>query len=143
MRSEPMKRESVSLELDKSIQKALDMLGKSLLENEIIQNYRQAEKRVNNHAGLAKLIDQIKVEQKNAVNFAHYGKPEAEKIAIKKADSLTTEFNEHPLVIHYRECLFEANELVQYITNSIETKVNNRLEEELSKNRTDGKNKER
>lgn len=114
--------------IDSVVQATLDQLLALLNQSEIIQNYKKIELRVSDHAGLLALTEAIKVQQKDAVKFAHYGKPEAEKQAIKKADQLTAEFDAHPLVIRYRERLIEANDLLQHMTNLLEEKINLKLE---------------
>lgn len=83
------------------------------------------------------MVEGIKQAQKDAVLFAHYGKPIAEKAAIANAEQLQAEFDAHPLVIHYREVLLEANELLYYVTNFIQSELNDYLEEEknASKNK--------
>ncbi|MBL1225804.1 YlbF family regulator [Enterococcus sp. BWR-S5] len=115
---------------DKNIEAELDKLLQLLDQNETIQRYKEIEQRVNNNEKLTQLVEEIKQAQKDAVQFAHYGKPEAEKEAIKRADELTAQFDEHPLVIAYREQLAEANDLLQHITAMIQRGINNQLEKE-------------
>lgn len=62
------------------------------------------------------------------MQFEHYDKPVAAQKALKEADRLQAELENHPLVVSYRHRLIEANELVQYITQRIETTVNEELE---------------
>lgn len=47
---------------------------------------------------------------------------------MKEADRLTKEFDQHPLVIAYREQLYEANDLLQHLTTMIQKEVNAALE---------------
>lgn len=115
-------------EIDPIVQAALTELLSQLGQSEIIQSYKQIEARVSGHEGLHALTEKIKVKQKEAVKFAHYGKPEAEKQAIKAADELTAEFDQHPLVIRYRQKLIEANDLLQHMTNLLEDKINVQLD---------------
>lgn len=112
-------------QLDEQLEKILALLGK----NEIIQNYFMIKEKVKNHQGLEQLAADIKAAQQEAVKFAHYGKPVAEKAAIQEAERLTKQFDEHPLVLHYRACLIEANDLLQYLTKNLERQVNKGLEE--------------
>ena len=114
--------------MDPTIEKSLDELLGRLAENEVMKAYKEIEEKVKDHPALYQLTEEIKGYQKEAVKFAHYGKPEAEKIAIKKADELTKEFDQHPLVIRYRECLIEANDLLQHLTNLLEETVNRTLD---------------
>ncbi|KAF1297839.1 hypothetical protein BAU15_08010 [Enterococcus sp. JM4C] len=116
------------LEQELAVKAALDKLSELLDGNEVIQRYKELKARVEKNAYLDELVEQIKQAQKDAVQFAHYGKPEAERVALKEADRLTTEFNQHPLVLAYREQLIEANDLVQHITDLIQRNVNKELE---------------
>ncbi|MGM0219190.1 YlbF family regulator [Enterococcus sp. AZ126] len=115
---------------DKKINEELTKLLTLLGEDELIQRYKELEKKVQNNEKLTALVEQIKAAQKDAVQFAHYDKPEAEKAAIKKADELTKEFDEHPLVVAYREQLMEANDLLQHVTDMIQYRINEELEKE-------------
>ena len=119
-----------SLEQETAVKAALDKLSELLEQNEVIQQYKLLKQRVEQNKYLDELIEKIKQAQKDAVQFAHYGKPEAEREAIKQADRLTEEFNQHPLVLAYREQLVEANDLVQHLTALIQRKVNEGLEGE-------------
>ncbi|MGM0123064.1 hypothetical protein IGI37_000430 [Enterococcus sp. AZ194] len=119
-----------ALEKEAAVQAALDKLSELLADNEIIQQYQALKERVEKNEHLATLVEQIKQSQKEAVQFAHYDKPEAERVAIKEAARLTEEFNQHPLVLAYREQLVEANDLVQHLTDYIQRRVNKEIEGE-------------
>lgn len=115
---------------DKKINEELMKLLALIGEDEMIQRYKELENKVQNNQKLTDLVEQIKAAQKDAVQFAHYDKPEAEKTAIKRADELTKEFDEHPLVVAYREQLMEVNDLLQHVTDMIQYRVNEELEKE-------------
>lgn len=118
----------VDEEINKELARLLTLIG----EDEVIKRYKELEKKVKNNQKLTELVEQIKAAQKDAVQFAHYGKPEAEKAAIARADALTKQFDDHPLVIAYREQLIEANDLLQYLTDKIQFRINEELEKEGS-----------
>lgn len=113
---------------DDDIQGALTTLLHQLQAYDVIQNYQLIEAQAKDHPALQELIERIKAEQKNVVQFEHYDKPVAAQKALKEADRLQAELENHPLVVSYRHRLIEANELVQYITQRIETTVNDELE---------------
>lgn len=115
---------------DKKINEELMKLLTLLGEDELIQRYKELEEKVQKNEKLTDLVEQIKAAQKDAVQFAHYDKPEAEKAAIKRADELTKEFDEHPLVVAYREQLMEVNDLLQHVTDMIQYRINEELEKE-------------
>jgi cell fate (sporulation/competence/biofilm development) regulator YmcA (YheA/YmcA/DUF963 family) len=115
---------------DKRINEELDKLLALIGEDQRIKRYKELEARVQKNTKLNELVEQIKAAQKDAVQFAHYDKPEAEKAAIARADALTQEFDEHPLVVAYRAQLVEANDLLQHITEMIQYRMNDELEKE-------------
>lgn len=116
-------------QLDPEIQEKVDCLLQLISENEVIQEYQRLEQKINNNLSIQQLTEDIKQAQQDAVQFAHYGKPNAEQEAIRRADELTKQLDEHPLVIRYRELLFEANDLLHRITATIETAINEAVDE--------------
>ena len=63
---------------------ALNELTNALAENEIVKDYRKIALKVANNSRLQELEEKIKAAQQEAVQFAHYGKPEAEKAALAR-----------------------------------------------------------
>ncbi|MBO0476544.1 YlbF family regulator [Vagococcus sp. DIV0080] len=123
--------ETRDFQYEAEVQEQLDRLIEALGKNEVIEDYKQIAQQVNHHEGLKQLVESIKALQKDAVQFAHYDKPEAEREAIRLADEKQREFDEHPLVMLYREKLIEANDLLQHVTYLLEKQVNQDLEEKL------------
>lgn len=122
----------MNLANEAAVEAALSHLTALLGENEVTVHYQELQKRVAENDTLQELEEGIKTAQKDAVQFAHYGKPEAEREALKEADRLTKAFDEHPLVVAYREQLYEANDLLQHLTTMIQKEVNAALEEKES-----------
>ncbi|MCO6017343.1 hypothetical protein CKN86_12475 [Carnobacterium divergens] len=118
--------------LDEATKETLEKLTQLLQENETIQNYQQIEEKAQNHAHLNTLIEQIKIKQKEAVAFNHYGKPEAEKVAIRESEQLTREFNEHIVVTSYQDSLIEADDLLQQLVGTIQDELVKEIEEKLT-----------
>lgn len=118
----------MNLANEAAVEAALSHLTALLGKNEVITRFQQLQKRVEENDTLQQLEEDIKTAQKDAVQYAHYGKPEAEREALKKADRLTQEFDQHPLVVAYREQLYEANDLLQHLTNMIQKEVNAAIE---------------
>lgn len=110
----------------------LDELLEKIDQTEVIASYKKIALKVDQHEGLKQLVEDIKRHQKDAVQFNHYEKLEAEKEALRLADEKQKEFDEHPLVIAYREKLVEANDLLQYVTHLLEKNINDGLEDKLS-----------
>ncbi|MGM0137764.1 hypothetical protein IGI65_000166 [Enterococcus sp. DIV0755b] len=111
----------------------LNELTKALAENEIVKDYRQIARKVANNSRLQDLEEKIKAAQQEAVQFAHYGKLEAEKMALIKAEHYQKEYENHPLVIAYREKLILANDLLHFLTDNISQNVNQAIEKMADK----------
>lgn len=116
--------------MEESIQKELDQLEQLLASHPTIREFKEVQMRAQNNAALKELEAQIKRAQKDAVQYAHYEKPEAEKIAIQEIARLQATYDQHPLVVRYRDVLYEANELLHYVTTTLQKKVNQVIEEE-------------
>lgn len=123
--------EKREFQYEEEVKKSLDALLEQIGSKEIIEDYKKIARKVDQHEGLKQLVEEIKRHQKDAVQFAHYDKPEAEKEATRLADEKQKAFDEHPLVIAYREKLIEANDLLQHVTFLLEQNVNQYLEDKL------------
>lgn len=121
--------------LDEATKAHLQRLTDLLKENELIQDYQKIEEKAQNHAHLNQLIADIKIKQKEAVAFNHYGKPEAEKIAIKEAEAFTKEFNEHMVVTSYQDALVEANDILQHLVATVQDELKEQINQTLEDNR--------
>lgn len=117
----------------KEVQTSLNQFLELLNQHPVIKDYQAIEAQIGSHEGLTKMVEDIKQLQKDAVQFAHYDKPIAEQEAVKAANDLQKEFDEHPLVVTFRERLIEANELVQYMTGKLEKSVNEDLDNRLDR----------
>lgn len=128
-------RETNESLLDEATKAHLQRLTDLLKENELIQDYQMIEEKAQNHAHLNQLIADIKIKQKEAVAFNHYGKPEAEKIAIKEAEAFTKEFNEHMVVTSYQDALVEANDILQHLVATVQDELKEQINQTLEDNR--------
>jgi len=126
------------LDQEPAVQAALDELLEMLAEHDTIKEFKKIQLKAQQNQYLKELEEAIKAAQKDAVQFAHYGKPEAEKQAIQRINELNKEYAEHPLVVAYREKLIEADDLLQYVTSRLQRQVNHMIEEETdaTKNET-------
>lgn len=118
------------LNKEPEIQAALEQLVDLLAEHDSIQEFQKVQQRALQNEKLQILEEQIKQAQKAAVQFAHYDKPEAKKQANAEIDRLKKEYEDQPLVISYRQQLLDANEILHYITDNFERRVNDAIEEE-------------
>lgn len=112
------------------IHAALEQLVDLLDEHDLIKEFQEVQQQTQQNEFLQKLEEQIKQQQKAAVQFAHYDKPEAARQANAEIDRLKKEYDTHPLVLSYREKMFDANELLQHIIINFEKQVNGAIEEE-------------
>ena len=117
---------------DAGVEASLSDLLENLKHHDTIKAYKKIEQKIDAHQGLKEMVETIKSLQKDAVQFAHYDKPNAEKEALRQADELQEAFDTHPLVIEYRACLVEANDLLHHLTNLLQSQVNDKLEEKLN-----------
>lgn len=106
------------------IQTALVSVLELLSTNEVIIAYQKSAQRIENHQGIAKIVDDIKKTQQAGVAFEHYGKPQAAAEAFLQADQLSEQLANHPLVLAYRANLAEANSLLHSLTKQLEEQVN-------------------
>lgn len=120
-------------EYEKSVAQALDVLLDSLKTHEVVIAYKKISDKVATNDSLNLLVEDIKKHQKAAVEFEHYDKFNAQKEELRLADQKQKELDMHPLVVEYRACLAEADELLQYVTKTLQVAVNNQLEEKCDK----------
>lgn len=111
------------LEQEQVVKQAVDQLSRLLSDLPQVQEFQQLAAKVADNQKIVQLEEAIKQAQKDAVQYEHYQKPEACAQALAKADELTTQYNELPLVVAYREKMIEVNEIVQYVTNRIQRGV--------------------
>lgn len=118
------------MSMEPQIQAGLDKVLQELQQVPIVKEYQAIEAKVLQHDGLLALEEMIKSNQRDAVNFAHYGKTEAEKQALKAAEEARQQYEQHPLVVAYREKLVAVDALLHYLTDKIQYQVNDRIEKE-------------
>lgn len=118
------------LEQEQEVSKALAKLLELLSEHETIKEFKKIQAKAQQNKHLKELEEAIKAAQKDAVQYAHYNKPEGERLAIARINELNKEYAEHPLVVAYREKLIEADELLHYVTTNLQRQVNDAIEKD-------------
>lgn len=113
-----------------NIQREANKLAQLLSEHETIVRYKELEQKIQSNQYLNQLTEAIKTAQKEAVNFAHYGKKVAEKEANARIEQLTNLVDQQPIVVSYRKQLREANDLLHHLTNLLQDEINEWIEEE-------------
>jgi cell fate (sporulation/competence/biofilm development) regulator YmcA (YheA/YmcA/DUF963 family) len=118
------------LEKETAVAQELAELQQLLAQHPVVQEFHTIQQRAQNNPKLQTLEEAIKQTQKEIVQYEHYDKPEAKKDALRRVAELTQEYDQHPLVVAYREVLQEADELLHYVTTEIQKQVNKAIEEE-------------
>lgn len=110
--------------MEKEVQQSLTKVQQSLQQQPVTQHYQQMKKIIANRQDLAQLLVTIEDEQKEVIKLGHYDKPQAAKWMNQQVDQHHQDLNEDIDVQSYRESLYEANDLLHYVTERIETAVN-------------------
>lgn len=118
------------LEEEQALQAEVEKMLALLNTHESVQTFKEVQSKAQNHAGLKELEEKIKRAQKDAVAYAHYDKPEAEKQSVAEINALNKAYKNHPVVENYRDRLVEADELLQHVSTMIQKEVNQRIEGE-------------
>ena len=110
--------------MEENVQKALDKLLELIKQDPAITEYKEAEAAVKAQSELMDLVEEIKHHNQEEVNFDYYGLPNAKERAQSLSNQKTEKFEADILVKDYRAALFEANSLLQHITQQLTNQVN-------------------
>jgi cell fate (sporulation/competence/biofilm development) regulator YmcA (YheA/YmcA/DUF963 family) len=102
-------------------------LARMVAETEEVDFFKRAEAQIQGNEKVSMLISSIKGLQKQAVNFQHYGKPEALKKTEAKIEKLEAELDEIPVVQQFKESQVEVNDLLQIIASTISNTVTDEI----------------
>jgi cell fate (sporulation/competence/biofilm development) regulator YmcA (YheA/YmcA/DUF963 family) len=108
------------------VEKAQD-LAKMMAETEEVDFFKRAEHQINENERVKKLISQIKLFQKEAVNLQHYQKHEALKKVEAKIDALHEEVDSIPIVQEFKQSQADVNSLLQLVSTSISDTVTDEI----------------
>lgn len=106
---------------------AVEHLVETIQKHDSVVEFQKAEKKIKEFPELDSLVKEMKAYQQEAVLFQKIDKAVAEKAAGMHADQLQEELSELPIVKDYRDKMQDASDLIQYITNSLEMKINEEL----------------
>lgn len=95
---------------------------------ELIKQYQNVEQQIHENTSIEQKMKQLKLQQKQSVNFQNYGKHQAYQKSEKEISQLEKEINALPIVEEFRSAQFEANELLQLIVSTMEQSLNNHNE---------------
>ncbi|TDE74922.1 hypothetical protein E0E04_02300 [Streptococcus vicugnae] len=106
---------------------AVEKLLQAIKMHDSVVDFQKVEEKMKDFPELENLVKDMKAYQQEAVLFHKIDKSCAEKKAGEQADQLREELSDIPIVKDYRAKMQDASDLVQYITNSLETKINEEL----------------
>lgn len=108
-------------------EEAVERLLEVIKKHDSVIEFQKAEEKIKDFPELDSLVKEMKAYQQEAVLFQKIDKTVAEKTAGMQADQLQEELSELPIVKDYRDKMQDASDLIQYITNSLEMKINEEL----------------
>lgn len=109
------------------LQKAKEELIDLLKHHEAVLAFQEAEKAIGQLPQISSLAGQMKAYQQEAVLFQKIEKQRAYEEAGEQADLIQNELENLPIVQNYRQKMQDASDLIQYVTKSIEEKINEEL----------------
>ncbi|MFC3932594.1 YlbF family regulator [Streptococcus dentapri] len=103
-----------------NLEQAIRELQALLSQHESVEAFREVQAKVDQLPELNQLAHDMKAYQQEAVLFEKLEKNQA-------ADQLAQELSELPLVQDYRAKMQDVSDLLQYVTKSLEDKINEEL----------------
>lgn len=104
---------------------AAKSLATMLANTEEIDRFKQVEAKINANEKVQKLISNIKILQKQAVNLQAYDKKEALEKVEAEIDRLQAEIDDIPVVQEFKETQIIVNDVLQLVTGTIAREVTN------------------
>lgn len=106
---------------------AVDKLVQAIQNHDSVRDFQEIEQKMKRLPELENTVNTMKAYQQDAVLYHKIDKPTAEKTAVHQAEKLEKEVSNLPIVKDYREKMQDASDLIQYITKSLEEKINKGL----------------
>lgn len=106
------------------ILKQADSVSNKIKGLELIKQYQNVEQQIHKNSSIEQKMKQLKLQQKQSVNFQNYGKHQAYQKSEKEISQLEKEINAIPIVEEFRSAQFEANELLQLMVSTMEQSLN-------------------
>lgn len=111
----------------KEIMVQAEKLAKLIAVSEEVDFFKRAEQQIKQNDKVQKLINDIKKQQKHAVQFEHYDKAQALKGTKTSLDALHEEIDSIPVVQEFKRSQKDVNDLLQLVTNIISNTVTNEI----------------
>ncbi|MGT2744541.1 YlbF family regulator [Streptococcus phocae subsp. phocae] len=109
-----------------SYQATLNQLIEAICKHDSIIAYQKAHDRLMQTSYHQKAY-QMKRHQQDSHLFQKISKNQAAKVSETSAKYLEAELNSLPLIVDYRDKMQDASDLLQYITKTIENKLNKEI----------------
>lgn len=106
------------------ILKQADSVSNKIKALELIKQYQNVEQQIHENTSIKQKMKQLKLQQKQSVNFQNYGKHQAYQKSEEEISQLEKEINALPIVEEFRSAQFEANELLQLMVSTMEQSLN-------------------
>ena len=106
------------------ILKQADSVSNKIKGLELIKQYQNVEQQIHENSSIDQKMKQLKLQQKQSVNFQNYGKHHAYQKSEEEISQLEKEINALPIVEEFRSAQFEANELLQLMVSTMEQSLN-------------------
>lgn len=101
-----------------------DELANKIKNLKMIQSYQNIESQIHENQSIETKMKQLKLYQKQSVNFQNYNKLQAFEESEDKIKSLENDINELPIVEEFRVAQFEANNFLQTMIETMENRLN-------------------
>ncbi|MDR0199697.1 MAG: YlbF family regulator [Streptococcaceae bacterium] len=104
-------------------------LSQKILSLSYVKDFQAAEQKLKHEKQLWEDYERMKSFQKEAILYQQIGKQKAYQETSKAAGQLEKRLKNHPVVRDYALKLADVNDLLDYVTHTIEEKVNQSLHE--------------
>ena len=106
------------------ILKQADSVSNKIKALELIKQYQNVEQQIHENTSIEQKMKQLKLQQKQSVNFQNYGKHQAYQKSEEEISQLEKEINALPIVEEFRSAQYEANDLLQMMVKTMEDRLN-------------------
>ncbi|OCS87745.1 RicAFT regulatory complex protein RicA family protein [Caryophanon tenue] len=111
---------------DQIVEKAKE-IAHMIANTEEVAFFKQAEAQLNENQFVREKIASLKTLQKQAVNFQHLGKENAQLKMEQKIDAIEAEIDALPIVQQFKQSQVDVNHILQLVSNSIANTVTNEI----------------
>src|SRR5690606_21150548 len=96
-------------------------------DTEKVDFYKETEAQIKEKQTVREINANIKMLQKQAINFQQYRKERALQLTEEKLEILEAELDEIPIVQEFKQSQIEVNNLLQLVSSAISNKVTDEI----------------